>query len=334
MTTPPLSDQQAPVKAGDRLTAANRDCLAKRKPGEPLFVILGRDPDGGNIVRLWAERRRDAGDPDHAEPVFAIADAMDAWAADPANAPESAPLASAYAAPATAAATPENGGEALHNGCEMPEVATVRYIEQLRADEGDAVTILCDNPEAETNVQRLSVVCNGYWTGFHDRRYSGESVLQCLSKAVTERETGLITNDGLMPGPAALVTQPPSATGEVGARDAWDRAFQDMKREIDATGITWGVADWDDIRDFLTLKVKPLSADNARMAEALAAREAEAWARGMREAANICGSLAETTYDGGDAFEAATGCEAAIVGELRKRSDEPWRTAELAGANL
>ena len=30
------------------------------------------------------------------------------------------------------------------------------------------------------------------------------------------------------------------------------------------------------------------------------------------EAANICGTLAETTYDSSDAFEAATGCEAAI----------------------
>ena len=45
--------------------------------------------------------------------------------------------------------------------------------------------------------------------------------------------------------------------------------------------------------------------------------EADGWERGMRDAANICATLAETTYDDSDAFEAATGCEACIVGDLR-----------------
>lgn len=46
-------------------------------------------------------------------------------------------------------------------------------------------------------------------------------------------------------------------------------------------------------------------------------KESDGWERGMRDAANICGSLAETTYDDADAFEAATGCEAAIQSDLR-----------------
>ncbi|MFL6728091.1 MAG: Lar family restriction alleviation protein [Sphingomicrobium sp.] len=79
----------------ERLSPANHDCLAKAKPGEPMFIILGRDPDGANIVRLWAQRRSDAGDPDHAGPVFAIADAMDDWRAK-GNLPESAPDAANY----------------------------------------------------------------------------------------------------------------------------------------------------------------------------------------------------------------------------------------------
>ena len=45
--------------------------------------------------------------------------------------------------------------------------------------------------------------------------------------------------------------------------------------------------------------------------------ESLGWERGMRDAANICGSLAETTYDDADAFEAATGCEAAIQHDLK-----------------
>jgi len=75
---------------------ANRDCLAKARLGEPMFIILGRDPDGATIVKLWADRRAAAGDPDHAAGVFALADAMREYAADPKNAPESAPDASAY----------------------------------------------------------------------------------------------------------------------------------------------------------------------------------------------------------------------------------------------
>lgn len=79
-----------------KLTEANHDCLAKARPGEPMFILLGRDPDAHNIVRLWAQRRRDAGDPGHAIPVLDIADAMQTYAAQPENAPESAPPASAY----------------------------------------------------------------------------------------------------------------------------------------------------------------------------------------------------------------------------------------------
>jgi class 3 adenylate cyclase len=70
---------------------------------------------------------------------------------------------------------------------ERVEEAAMRYIEQLRRGEGDSVTILCDDPEAETTDRRLAVVCNGGWTEWTDRRFYGESVLQCLARAITER---------------------------------------------------------------------------------------------------------------------------------------------------
>ena len=86
-----------PVASEDQ---ANHDCLAKRRPGEPMFIILGRDPDGHNIVRSWAERRLAAGgDPEHCEMGLATAERMRLYASDPANAPASAPPASAYASP-------------------------------------------------------------------------------------------------------------------------------------------------------------------------------------------------------------------------------------------
>jgi hypothetical protein len=71
--------------------------------------------------------------------------------------------------------------------CEMPEVVAMRYIEQLRADEGDAVTILCDDPEASASDERLAIECCGSWTDWKHQRFYGESVLQCLAKAVTAR---------------------------------------------------------------------------------------------------------------------------------------------------
>lgn len=43
---------------------------------------------------------------------------------------------------------------------------------------------------------------------------------------------------------------------------------------------------------------------------------------GMEAAAQICGSLAETTYDDADAFEAATGCEAAIMAVVKEKRRE------------
>lgn len=53
----------------------------------------------------------------------------------------------------------------------------------------------------------------------------------------------------------------------------------------------------------------------------------EAFTDGMRAAAEICGSLAETTYDGADGFEAATGCEAAIMAVVREQEAQQATTS-------
>ena len=78
--------------------AGNHDCLAMRRADEPMFILLGRDPDAHNIVRAWANRRLAAGgDPKHCNQALATADRMQAYASCPANAPASAPPAEAYA---------------------------------------------------------------------------------------------------------------------------------------------------------------------------------------------------------------------------------------------
>lgn len=46
-------------------------------------------------------------------------------------------------------------------------------------------------------------------------------------------------------------------------------------------------------------------------------------AKGMREAAVICGTLAERPYDSAEQFEAASGCEAAILARAAELAVEP-----------
>ena len=69
--------------------------------------------------------------------------------------------------------------------------------------------------------------------------------------------------------------------------------------------------------DLILLKADGIEyIDNPRVRTAIRAAVATvmdaARADAFREAADICGTLAETTYDDADGFEAALGCEAAI----------------------
>ena len=42
---------------GTKNNPGNYDCYANAHTDEPMFVLLGRDPIGGALVRLWAEAR-------------------------------------------------------------------------------------------------------------------------------------------------------------------------------------------------------------------------------------------------------------------------------------
>ena len=57
------------------------DCYENAKPDEPMFVLLGRDPMAGYLVREWADWREATGeDPAKLAEARACADALDAWA--------------------------------------------------------------------------------------------------------------------------------------------------------------------------------------------------------------------------------------------------------------
>lgn len=60
-------------------------------------------------------------------------------------------------------------------------VSEMTLIHELRADEGDTVAILCDNPDFGSPSN--AVECNGAWTGYGDRRFEGDSLLAALRMA-------------------------------------------------------------------------------------------------------------------------------------------------------
>lgn len=56
------------------------DCYDAADPDEPMFVLLARDPDAPDMVRLWARKRQDRdGRTAKVAEAFACADAMEAY---------------------------------------------------------------------------------------------------------------------------------------------------------------------------------------------------------------------------------------------------------------
>jgi len=123
--------------------------------------------------------------------------------------------------------------------------------------------------------------------------------------------------------------------GENSAPDDWDGGPVLLR-----DGTTWNMAvpgSWRHIaasadRDTIAYTRK---SPTAPAGDGLGVREAElqaaGWAAGMQDAANICGSLAGTTFDDADGFAAATGCEAAIVARIARANaalSDPRRGVE------
>lgn len=63
----------------------------------------------------------------------------------------------------------------------------VRLIDELRADEGDSVTIMCDNPDFNGQ-PNCAIECCGDWTGWLHKRFAADTLLDTLSMAATERK--------------------------------------------------------------------------------------------------------------------------------------------------
>jgi predicted DNA-binding transcriptional regulator YafY len=64
-------------------------------------------------------------------------------------------------------------------------VEIVRLVDELRSDEGDSVTIINDNPDFHG--PSCAIECNGEWCGWQDKRFTGDTVLDCLRNALVAR---------------------------------------------------------------------------------------------------------------------------------------------------
>ncbi len=62
-------------------------------------------------------------------------------------------------------------------------------IDELREEEGNTVTLLCPNPEGSP---AQAVLCDGEWTNWEPRRFHGETVEECLVKALHEYRSYVI----------------------------------------------------------------------------------------------------------------------------------------------
>lgn len=115
-------------------------------------------------------------------------------------------------------------------------VATINY---LRADEGDTVSLLCDNPDFSGQPSN-AVECNGGWTDWTDKRFNGDSLFAALNNAALAKAVATKTL-----APTAPVEASGSvglAASEIGAhiakRDAeYEAALADLTIKPDASSL-------------------------------------------------------------------------------------------------
>ena len=72
---------------------------------------------------------------------------------------------------------------------EVEKQATVDLIDELRKNEGSSVSICCVNPEISEPHEAIEVVDD--WTGYKILRFTGDTLLDCLAKAVLRRDEQL-----------------------------------------------------------------------------------------------------------------------------------------------
>lgn len=74
-------------------------------------------------------------------------------------------------------------------------VVLVGNLEQCRCVEGDSITILCDNPEADSAELQAAVEACGDYTGYELQRFYGKTWEEALTKAANAARAHYRDND-------------------------------------------------------------------------------------------------------------------------------------------
>lgn len=73
---------------GTKRNPGKFDCHSKAGVDEPMFILLGRDPQAAQLVRNWAVARRAAGEDAMAQEAMECADAMERFCNNKNKAPD------------------------------------------------------------------------------------------------------------------------------------------------------------------------------------------------------------------------------------------------------
>lgn len=74
---------------------------------------------------------------------------------------------------------------AMGIGKPMDALVVANAIDVLRDGEGNSITFVCDNPDFNGQ-PNSKVICNGNWTGWKDREFTGVTVFEALGLALAE----------------------------------------------------------------------------------------------------------------------------------------------------
>lgn len=69
-----------------------------------------------------------------------------------------------------------------------PAEETLQLIEELRAEEGASVLILCKNPDFNGQ-KNEAIVCQAPFTGWKEERFDGDTLIECLRSASKAQST-------------------------------------------------------------------------------------------------------------------------------------------------
>jgi hypothetical protein len=64
-------------------------------------------------------------------------------------------------------------------------ILLLEALNELRAEEGSSVTLLCDNPDFNGQPNN-AIICNGEWTDWQDRRFTGDDLAEAIYAALAE----------------------------------------------------------------------------------------------------------------------------------------------------